>query len=154
VEWERPLYDIAIKQNVTMEKIALKYNQGYFYNRDIRKEVAKFNLPSLALIRELYGYNTAVAYLMIQLQSLNEFCGKRISMTEQQMECIADIILQEYPHVTLPRLLAFFHFFKAGRYGLFYGEIDPMKITSSLHEWFNKDMHKIIKDYKDSANVN
>lgn len=137
-----------------MERIALKYNQGYFYNRDIRQEVAKFNLPSLALIRELYGYEKAIAYIMIQLQSLNEFCGKRITMNEGQMESIANIILQEYPHVTLARFLAFFHFFKAGRYGLFYGDIDPMKITSSLHEWFNKDMHKIIKDYKDSANVN
>lgn len=149
VNWERPLYELAIKNNVTIERIAIKYNQAYFHNKDVKQEVAKFNLPSLALLKELYGYRKTIGWLMIQLQSLNEFCGKRIAMTEVQMESIADIMLQEYPHVTLPRVLAFFHYFKAGKYGMFYGDIDPMKITSSIHEWFTIDMHKVIKEYND-----
>lgn len=153
-QWEIPLYELAIKHNITIERIAKKYSPSYFYGKNINEEVSKNNLPTLAILKELYGYSSTIGWLMIQIQSLNEFCGKRISMNETQMENIADIILQEYPHVTLPRVLAFFHYFKSGRYGIFYGDIDPMKITQGIHKFITKDMNEIIYEQKKKKQIN
>lgn len=80
---------------------------------------------------------------MVQLQGLNEFCGKRIKMNERQMEELAYVMYHNAPHTRLNEVLGFIFLFKSGHFGEFYGEIDPLRISSAYHKFRTEDIHKI-----------
>lgn len=57
------------------------------------------------------------------------------------------MIAIEYPYLKISELLLFFHRFKAGRYGHFYGNVDPLRITTALRE-FISERNNIIADFE------
>lgn len=88
--------------------------------------------PSLALVGNAYGTNTALSWLQIQLNDLSEFAGCRNKLSLRQIRELAAIIMQEYAHYRLTELMLFFQNFKRCRYGRFYGAVDPMVIMQAL----------------------
>ena len=53
-------------------------------------------------------------------------------MDESQMTQLARVIITEFPYLKVSEIMLFLHRFKAGRYGRFYGAIDPMVIMTAL----------------------
>lgn len=94
------------------------------------------NAPSLALLNHAYGSSSSAMWLLPQLFDLSEFCGCREKMDEQQAIELARIITSEYGYLKASELMLFFYYFKAGRYGRFYGAVDPLVITTTLREDF------------------
>lgn len=102
--------------------------------------------PTLIDLKQAYGKNFAAIWLVPQIDNLTLFTGAK-NITEQQHEELAKIIAAEYGYLKVTELLLFFHRFKAGHYGRFYGSFDPMVITCALRD-FIKERNIFIDQYE------
>lgn len=102
--------------------------------------------PTLRDINEAYGKNFAVEWLTTHLADLSLMTGAK-NLTEYQQEQLAIIIATEYFWLKVTELMIFFHRFKSGLYGKFYGAIDPLTITCALR-YFLADRNYLIGIYE------
>jgi len=93
--------------------------------------------PTLTDINAAYGNNMAQKWLMPQLADLSLYTGAK-NLTQRQMLQLANIIATEYHYLKVTELLMFFHRFKAGAYGQFYGNVDPMVVTCALRTFIQE----------------
>ena len=100
------------------------------------------DFPTLSQLKALGG-NTPVMWLVPQLANLSEFCGARDKLSVDQLRDLASIITTEFYYLKITELMLFFHRFKAGKYGRFYGSVDPLIIVEALHK-FRKERGDII----------
>lgn len=95
--------------------------------------------PTLMTLRRAYHDEAATMWLLPQLYDLGEYCGVRDKMDKNQMTQLARIIVTEFSYLKVSEIMLFLHRFKAGRYGRFYGAIDPLVIVSALrHDFMNE----------------
>lgn len=87
--------------------------------------------PRLSDFRRLYGVSAAV-WLIPQLNIINELCGARGKMSEEQFARTAYEIAARYHYLKLSELMRFVARFCDGDYGRFYGVIDPQLILTAL----------------------
>lgn len=102
--------------------------------------------PTLRDINSAYGKDFAVDWLMPQIVSVATHTGARNLTLEQEYE-LARIIAAEYRHFKITEMLMFFYRFKMGRYGRFYGNVDPMVITCALRD-FVRERNELIGRYE------
>ena len=98
----------------------------------------KGSAPSLGILAQAYDQATADAWIEIQLRNLSEYSGCREKLSIDQISEIARVIRVEWGYLKVTELMYFFHKFKAGAYGKFYGAVDGLVITSALQD-FIKD---------------
>lgn len=115
------------------------------YNPDTQGEVCRNaedcffgKHPTLATINATYGPNTAAMWLVPQLYNLSEYCGCKDKLTGGVLKECASIIADEFFYLRVTEVMLFFRRFKAGRYGRFYGSIDPLVIMTSLREFLRE----------------
>lgn len=96
--------------------------------------------PTLARLDAEYGDNSAAYWLIPELVNLSEFCGCKEKLTGRPLKECAVIMAQECRLFKVSELMLFFYRFKAGRYGRFYGAVDPLVIMQALRE-FERDRH-------------
>lgn len=96
------------------------------------------NHPTLAELKNIYGNNTPVMWLMPQLYDLSEYCGCKDKLQGKPLEQCAGVIATEFYYLKTTELMLFFYRFKSGRYGHFYGSVDPLKITTSLRTFIEE----------------
>lgn len=70
-------------------------------------------------------------------------------MTKIQCESTAAIIASQFYFLTVAEMLIFFVHFKAGKYGRFYGAVDPLVITQALQEFVKERSLKIEKNERE-----
>lgn len=104
------------------------------------------DFPTLADINAAYGKGFASDWLMPQIFNLVANCGAKNLTLEQEVE-LSRIIAAEYYYFKISELLLFFYRFKTGRYGRFYGSVDPMVITCALRE-FRRERNDLIDLYE------
>ena len=109
------------------------------FNPDLQMKVCKDaelclfgDAPVLSELNMTYGEMTATMWLIPQLYNLSEYCGCKDKLQGQALEECAGIIAAEYYYLKVSELMLFFYRFKSGRYGRFYGSVDPLVITTSL----------------------
>lgn len=95
------------------------------------------NYPSLAELNTAYGKDMDVAWLTVEVNDVAAFTGAR-GLSEGQQEQLARMIAVEQPTMKVTELLLFFHRFKAGRYGRFYGNVDPMLVMTALQDFLRE----------------
>lgn len=112
------------------------------FNPDTQKKVcSNLNLcffsgaPTLTQLRLTYGENMPVMWLIPQLHNLSEYCGCKDKLQGKPLEMCANVIATEFYYLSVTELMLFFHRFKSGRYGRFYGSVDPLVITTSLRDF-------------------
>lgn len=98
---------------------------------------------TLAQLKVEYGKNIPVAWLVPQLLNLSEFCGCKGKLSKDQLEECAFTIATEFYFLKVSELMLFFHKFKSGKYGKFYGSVDPMVITTSLRTFIGERNQRI-----------
>lgn len=103
--------------------------------------------PTLLLLKESYGSDTAESWLMAQLEDLADFAGCREKLTPQRCDEIAQLIMARYGYLKVTMLMHFFLRFKLGEYGEFYGAVDPMRILSALRK-FDKERMELQQRYE------
>ena len=102
--------------------------------------------PTITGIRIAYGGKFPEQWLYPQIADLALFTGAA-NINKEQMRSLASVIATEYHYLKVTEILIFFHRFKAGHYGRFYGSVDPMVITCALRE-FIKDRNLFIEQYE------
>ena len=119
------------------------------YNPDLQGRLAKSNLtladiamngniPSLANVRSVYGEDSAVGWLKIQFDSLNDYAEQGKGITDSKLDELCNLVLGEYYWMNLAEICNFISRFKLGKYGQFYGAIGPMKITSAMLDYIKE----------------
>lgn len=91
--------------------------------------------PSIGLVGTAYGEAVAAGWMQNQLRDLSAFAGVKVKLTERQTVETAYIMLDNWPHYRLTEFMLFFHGFKSGRYGRFYGMVDPMTILEAMEKF-------------------
>ena len=99
--------------------------------------------PTLAILKEGYGRNAASLWLLPQLNNLSEYCGCKEKLEGKAIEECAFIIATDFFYLKISELMLFFHRFKTGRYGRFYGSVDPLIITTALREFITERSSEI-----------
>lgn len=102
--------------------------------------------PTLAQIRKVYGDGTPQAWLVPQLTDLTVFCGCKGKLEDMQYYELANIICQEFFWLKNTELMLFFWWFKTGKYGQFYGTVDPMLIMTKLRVFIRDDRNRILEE--------
>ena len=117
-----------VKFNPKSQRVICKDEDNCFFG----------DFPTLATINEGYGQNAAFAWLVPQLYNLSEYCGCKDKLQGEPLEECADVIAMDFYWLKISELMLFFHRFKSGRYGRFYGSVDPLVITTSLREFLKE----------------
>jgi hypothetical protein len=102
--------------------------------------------PTLRAVNEAYGPTFSEQWLYVEIADMSLFVGAKNLDKRQQMQ-LAQVIATEYRHLKVTELLLFFHRFKTGRYGHFYGSVDPMVITCALRT-FIAERNELIARYE------
>lgn len=108
--------------------------------------------PTLTVVKHAYSEAVAEAWVMAQIENLNDFCGVQKKMEESQMEEVSRIILVDYSFLKVAELMLFFHRFKSGKYGEFYGVVDPQRLLSALNKFLNDRFLDIARFERTKAN--
>lgn len=116
------------KMNPTIQRVAARHPDRCHFG----------DAPTLGLLNKTYGDSTASSWLMAQLTDLVAYTNSKGILTDEHVEVLADMVAQEYGYLKSSELLLFFYRFKLGRYGHFYGNIDPMKITIALDKFLGE----------------
>lgn len=77
----------------------------------------------------------AETLVALYVRDLSEFTGVKDKMSPRQMHYVASIIVSDYGFLTITEIIYFFHLFKSGRFGKFYGSVDGLVITNALQEF-------------------
>lgn len=120
----------------TPEKLLTTYNPSR--QGDVCKTPMlpyKIKTPTLRSVAQAFSRNVIESWLSIQLFDLSEFAGAKEKMNEAQIDELARLITQEYSYLTMAEMMHFFWMFKCGKFGTFYGVIDPLIITEALCEY-------------------
>lgn len=96
---------------------------------------------TLAMLDQAFGCGAAASWIVTLITNLNIFAGSR-SMDDHQVRNLALLLSQEYRNMKYSVMQLFFHRFKCGDFGRFYGKVDPLVITCSLKEFVTSCEHK------------
>ncbi len=121
------------------ESFLAVYNPDY--QRKICGQVTECyfgDYPTLSTLKAGYGANAPAMWLIPQLFNLSEYCGCRDKLQESQLKDCANVIAMDFHFLKVSELMLFFHRFKSGVYGRFYGSIDPLIITTSLRTFLGE----------------
>ena len=102
--------------------------------------------PTLTTVSSGYGEQTAILWLCIQLENINNFAGAKEKMTVPRQKELSKLILTEYAYLKVSELLLFFYRLKCGRYGRFYSSVDALFISAALLLFIperKKDLNRI-----------
>ena len=109
------------------------------------KSAVMGDYPTLNDIDAAYGKGFSTEWMIAQIVNLSESTGAK-NLTENQLLDLASIIATEYRHLKVTEILLFFYRFKTGRYGRFYGSVDPMVVTCAIRE-FVEERNQMIDRY-------
>lgn len=88
--------------------------------------------PTLWNANLCYGNGTSEEWLIYQLTDLSEFTGVSKKITAPQISQMAKLIVGDYGYLKMTEVMLFIRRFKIGRYGTFYGNVDPLVIMDSV----------------------
>lgn len=102
--------------------------------------------PTLAQVRKRLNEDTARAFLIAQLNDYNNFVGvsEGKKMRPEQLQALADMILNEYYYLKLSEFALFFYRLKGGQYGIMYGTVDPTRIMCGLKQFIREERNTIL----------
>lgn len=94
--------------------------------------------PTLGRLARDYGDEAPVMWMIPQLTNLSEFCGCKEKLQGVPLEECATIIARTFGWLKVSEIMLFLYRFKAGRYGRFYGNVDPLVITTALRRFLDE----------------
>ena len=115
------------------------YHPDYLFRKQVSIEDCFFgNYPTLSELGAQFDKKFPAAWLMLHLNDLSEFCGCKEKLQGHPLQQCASVISTEFYFLKISELMLFFHRFKSGRYGRFYGSVDPLVITTSLRDFLKE----------------
>lgn len=114
------------------------------YGKDENRAIM-CDAPTMTVIDLAYGDNASAMWLTAQLTDLGIYAGVKSPLSERQYEQLACMIVSEFGYLKATELMLFFYRLKAGRYGHFYGSIDPMVIMDDIRKRFMPERALVIE---------
>lgn len=102
--------------------------------------------PSLNRVQAAYSREIAESWVEAQIFDLTRYTGIKEKPSNEHIESCASVIVQEYGYLKITELMLFFHRFKAGMFGRFYGTYDNLVLMDSLRQFVdyrNKELRRI-----------
>lgn len=123
-----------------------QYNPECIFRRQMTADECFLGeYPTLGQLRAQYDSRFPCAWLMAHLYDLSEYCGCKDKLEGRALQQCASVIAVEFYYLKVSEMMLFFHRFKAGRYGQFYGSIDPLVIVKSLYVFLQN--RRYVLDY-------
>lgn len=94
--------------------------------------------PELSVVNRMYGAKTSESWLIAQLTYVCEFAGVKEKPDAVMLYDLARIIMGMAWYLKMSEIMLFFANFMSGRYGRFYGAVDPLTITSALRTFLSE----------------
>lgn len=91
--------------------------------------------PTLSAMKRFYGEGPTRGWVEIQIITLSDLCGAADKINNSQTAFCAEVILSQYGYLKVTDLLLYFSNLIAGKYGYFYGSIDPQRILAWIKEY-------------------
>lgn len=106
--------------------------------------------PTLHVMEQAYGHETANAWLMLSLEYINKAVGVQSKMSSEQIEIVAQSLLnnEDFQALKVTDVMLFVNQFVSGKYGHFYGAVDAQVIGESLYKyiaWRRQRLAQILK---------
>lgn len=115
-----------------------KYHPDFLFRKQVTVDDCYFgDYPTIAQLGAEFDRKFPAAWMMAHLHDLSEFCGCKEKLSGHALQQCASTISMEFYWLKVTELMLFFHQFKSGKYGRFYGSVDPLVITTSLREFLN-----------------
>lgn len=115
------------------------YHADYLFKKQLDAEACMFGeYPTLIQLKKDFDGKFPVAWLMAHLHDLSEYCGCRDKLSGHALQQCASVISTEFGYLKVTEIMLFLHRFKSGRYGRFYGSVDPIVITTSLRTFLKE----------------
>lgn len=153
-----------MKQRALFEKYPDPAEFIVDYNPDLQFKLVRCNathselalndgIPSLGLLSSTYGDETPLEWLKVQFGSLNDFAGVSTSISKEQLSELSKIFLSEYYYMNVAEICFFIARFKSGKYGRFYGSIDPLKITNAMMDYVSERRQDIERHEREQYRI-
>ena len=113
------------------------------YCRNGEERMFTGKAPTLTAVEKAYGRQTVESWTELQLRDLSEFAGSRDKLTSRQIEEMSKLIQLHYGFLKVTEMMYFFHLYKMGFFGKFYGSIDTLSIMEALRK-FMAERNKIL----------
>ena len=126
-KWGRTECELLARFNLDVQRFCVR-NADRCFSGDA---------PTLWEVRTLYSPAAADSWLDIQLSDLVAFCGVKKETFAQIVEPLIAVLADNFGFLKLSEWMLFFQQFKAGRYGRFYGSVDPMIITGAVQAFLS-----------------
>jgi len=91
--------------------------------------------PELAVVSKLYGQKVTLSWLQVMLVRVNEYAGVKEKLSVIAMQDMANMITGMAWYLRMSEMMLFFAYLMSGRYGKFYGAIDPVAIGDALWQF-------------------
>ena len=115
------------------------YNADFLARRQMKQEECFFgDYPALSELDRQFNGRFSAAWLMFHLHDLSEYCGCKEKLSGRVLKQCASVIATEFHYLKVSEVMLFFHWFKTGRYGRFYGSVDPLVITTSIRDFLKE----------------
>lgn len=124
-------------QHRLTDKATFLRNVGTAHQRRFGGDVRDAVMGDYATLDELndcLGDNTAQQWLAEQVADLSAFSGAK-NLSGNQVDQVSRLIAQEYHDLKYSEVALFFHRFKCGDYGKFYGGADPLDVMVAFKEY-------------------
>lgn len=123
-----------------------KYHSDFLFRKQVTSDECFFGeYPTLAELKAQFDGRFPAAWLMAHLHDLSEYCGCREKLSGHALQQCASVITMEFYYLKVTELMLFFHRFKSGRYGRFYGSVDPIVITTALRDFLKERSDEIMR---------
>lgn len=107
-------------------------NQGRYCTPANLRALYRGDAPQLGVVALAFGRECPALWLGGQLRDLALFSGAREKLTAAHYQQLADIIINNWGYLKVTEVMHFFHRFKAGDFGRFYGAVDPLAIMEAF----------------------
>jgi len=108
--------------------------------------------PTLTGVKIAFGVETSETWLMAQIEDLNEYCGTKEKASFEQMLNLSKLLIIQYGYLKITEMMLFFCRLKLGRYGTFYGSVDPMVISKALMTFIEERREYLNKFEREQEN--
>ena len=125
-----------------------KYHPDFLFRKQVTVDDCYFgDYPTIAQLGAEFDRKFPAAWMIAHLHDLSEFCGCKEKLSGHALQQCASTISMEFYWLKISELMLFFHRFKSGKYGRFYGSVDPLVITTSLRD-FLKERSIVIVEHE------
>lgn len=104
--------------------------------------------PTLYDANNIFGAGTAEEWLIYHLSDLSEFAGVSKKINPAQIRQMAQLVVGDFGYLKMTEVMLFFRRFKSGRYGTFYGNVDPIVIMSALGRFILEERNPALASHE------